>query len=56
MLAQFNPIASRVLRCWLSSFQFFFFFLSKLFLNLLSLYFIFQLKAFLLPPPIYLAV
>ena len=55
MLAQFNPIASRVLRCWLSSFQFFFF-LSKLFLNLLSLYFIFQLKAFLLPPPIYLAV
>lgn len=56
MLAQFYPIASGALRCWLSSFHFFFFFLLKLFLNLLRLYFIFQLKALLPPPAIYLAV
>lgn len=42
------------LRCWLSSCHFFF--LLKLFLNLLSLYFIFQLKVLLPPHPVYLAI
>lgn len=53
VLAQSCLIASAALRCWLSSFLLF---LLKLFLNLLSLYFILQLKVLLPPHPFYLTV